>query len=321
VVSNKPDFENALKNFSPDVILSDHSLHSFDSHEALRIVKKTGINVPFILVTAAMTDEFAVTVMKEGAHDYIIKDRLHRLPSAIINSIENQHLKNEQFAQHQQLMFHIENAPLGFIEWDRLGFVKSWSKRTEEIFGWSEKDFIQSQESAFMKVYEEDLPWVNTIFAQLISGEVERNKVQCRNITKDGSVIWCEWFNSVLKNKDGEVKTIMSLVQDITERKLLEIQKDNFLSILSHELRTPLTTIKVYGQIVEDMLNIKGDVNTLGMAKRMDSQVNRLTTLVHDLLDFTRIQNDKFVYNETLVDFNEVVKEVIDDMQRINSTH
>src|SRR5207237_8375967 len=105
VVSNKPDFENALKNFLPDVILSDHSLHAFDSHEALRIVKKTGLNVPFILVTAAMTDEFAVAVMKDGAHDYIIKDRLHRLPSAILNSIENQHLKNEQQEQSKQLMF------------------------------------------------------------------------------------------------------------------------------------------------------------------------------------------------------------------------
>ena len=321
VVSNKSDFTNALKEFSPDVILSDHSLHSFDSHEALRIVKKTGLKVPFILVTAAMTDEFAVTVMREGAHDYIIKDRLHRLPSAIMNSIENQHLKNEQQAQHQQLMFHIENAPLGFIEWDHRGFLKSWSKRTEEIFGWAEKEFIQSQKSGFIEVYEEDLTWVNKIFEQLISGEVERNKIQFRNITKNGSVIWCEWFNSVLKDKDGEVKTIMSLVQDITERKLLEIQKDNFLSILSHELRTPLTTIEVYGQIVEDMLRVKDDSNTLGMVKKMDSQVNRLTALIDDLLDFTKIQNGKFIHKETMIDFNEAVQEVIDDMQKISPTH
>src|SRR5205085_5541584 len=262
VVSTKPDFENALKQFSPDIILSDHSLHSFDSHEALRMVKEAGINVPFILVTSAMTDEFAVTVMREGAHDYVIKDRLHRLPAAVINSIENHRLKQEQQTQHQQLMFHIENAPLGFIEWDNNGFAKSWSKRAKEIFGWSEKEFIQNQEQGFVKVYEEDSPWVNKILSQLISGEVERNKVQYRNVTKQGSVIWCEWFNSVLKDKDGSVKTIMSLVQDITEKKLLEIQKDNFLSILSHELRTPITTIKVYGQIIENMLQTKADSET-----------------------------------------------------------
>src|SRR5260370_33877306 len=107
VVSNKADFENALKNFSPDVILSDHSLASFDSHEALRMVKKAGVTAPFILVTATMTDEFAVTVMKQGAHDYVIKDRLHRLPMAIINSIESHRLQQERQAEHERLMFHI----------------------------------------------------------------------------------------------------------------------------------------------------------------------------------------------------------------------
>ena len=139
------------------------------------------------------------------------------------------------------------------------GFAKSWSKRAEEIFGWSEKEFIENQKNAFSQVYKEDLPWVSKITEQLISGEVERNKVQHRNITKDGRVIWCEWFNSVLKDKDGKVKTIMSLVQDITEQKQLEWQKDNFLSMVSHELKTPVTTIKAYGQIAESMLEEKGD--------------------------------------------------------------
>ena len=321
VVSNKPDFENALKKFSPDVILSDHSLHSFDSHEALQIVKKAGISVPFILVTSAMSDEFAVAVMREGAQDYIIKDRLHRLPSAIINSIEKHRLEDERRIQHQRLLFHIENAPLGFIEWDNRGFAKSWSKRTQEIFGWSEKEFIESQQKPFITVYEEDLRGVSKIFAQLISGEVKRNKVQCRNIAKDGGVIWCEWFNSVLKDKDGKVNTIMSLVQDITEKKMQELQKDNFLSILSHELKTPITTIKAYGQIVDDMLQLKDDADTLGMIKKMDSQVNRLTVLVNDLLDFTKIQNGSLTFNETFFDFNEVVKGVSDDMQKISPTH
>ena len=156
---------------------------------------------------------------------------------------------------------------------------------------------------------------------QLITGEVERNKVQYRNITKDGRMIWCEWFNTVLKDKDGKVKTIMSLVQDITEQKQLEWQKDNFLSIVSHELKTPLTTIKAYGQIAEGMLEEKGDAKILGIIKRMSSQVNKLTALVKDLLDFTKIQGGKLMYNETSFDFNELVKEVIDDMQKTTSTH
>jgi len=320
IVDNKKDYESALGDFNPDIILSDHSLPSFDSFQALAILNEKKLHIPFILITATMSEEFAVDIMKRGASDYVLKDRLQRLPSAVTNSIAKRRLEDEQQAAHERLRLHIENTPLGFIEWDNQGFVKSWSKRAEEIFGWTGKEFIEIQ-NGFGEVYKEDLSWVSKILEPLISGEVERNKVQHQNTTKDGRMIWCEWFNSVLKDKEGKVKTIMSLVQDITEQKQMEWQKDNFLSIVSHELKTPLTTIKAYGQIAESMLEEKEDIEILDMVKRMSSQVNKLTILVQDLLDFTRTQKGKLLYNEDFYDFNELIKEVIDDMQKINFTH
>jgi PAS domain S-box-containing protein len=120
---------------------------------------------------------------------------------------------------HDRLVFHIENTSLGFIEWDNQLRVKSWSKRAEEIFGWTGKEYIESGMTALSEVYEEDLPRVVEIGKELVAGAVKRNTIQHRNYTKDGRVIWCEWFNSVLKDNDGNVLTIMSLVQDITEQK------------------------------------------------------------------------------------------------------
>lgn len=222
VVPNKATFIGALKDFSYDIILSDHSLASFDSHEALRLVKEAGITVPFILVTAAMTDEFAAKIMKEGAYDYILKDHLHHLPSAVINSIEKQRLKDLEQAVHERLVFHIENTPLGLIEWDNQLHIKSLSKRAEEIFGWSLKEFKGAEKIGYSKIYQEDLGWISKMANQLLTGAVERNIVQSRHYTRDGKSIWCEWFNSVLKDKDGKVVTIMSLVQDITESKTFD---------------------------------------------------------------------------------------------------
>jgi PAS domain S-box-containing protein len=293
VVDNKDDFVRMLSDFNPDIILSDHSLPSFDSVQAMAILKERKLDIPFILITATVSEEFAVDIMKQGASDYILKDRLQRLPSAVINSLEKRRLREEQQASLERLLSHIENTPLGFIEWDDKGLAKSWSKRTEEIFGWAGKDFIEIPENWFSQAYEEDAPRVSKIIDQLISGEVERNKIQYRNATKDGRVIWCEWFNSVLKDKNGKVKTIMSLVQDITEQKQLERQKDDFLSMASHELKTPVTTIKAYGQIAESMLEENGDEATLSVIKRMGAQINKLTALIGNLLDFTRIQIGK----------------------------
>jgi PAS domain S-box-containing protein len=321
VVDNKEDYEKMLSDFNPDIILSDHSLPSFDSFQALAILKEKRLDIPFILVTATMSEEFAVEIMKQGASDYVLKDRLQRLPSAVINSIETHRKKEEQRAANERLLFHIENTPLGYIEWDDQLHIQSLSKRAEEIFGWSKQDFIENENNGYIHVHKDDLPLVSEIAEQLLTGEIDRNKVQHRNATKDGRAIWCEWFNSVLKDKDGKVKTIMSLVQDITEQKQLEWQKDNFLSIVSHELRTPLTTIKAYGQIAESILEEKGDITTLNMIKKMSSQVNKLTILVEDLLDFTKTQKGKLMYDEVFFDFNELMKEVIDDMQKISLTH
>src|SRR6266700_5946759 len=96
LVSNKPSFVQALQHFQPDIILSDHSLPSFDSQEALDLVKNLGITVPFILVTSTVSEEYAVNIMKEGAWDYVLKDRLQRLPNAILSAISKHRLEAEK---------------------------------------------------------------------------------------------------------------------------------------------------------------------------------------------------------------------------------
>ena len=123
---------------------------------------------------------------------------------------------------YEKLMFHLENSPLGYIEWDGKLHIRSLSRRTEEIFGWNLQEFIENEKSGFTQVYEEDRPMAFEVAEQLLSGAVERNNIQHRNYTRDGRVIWCDWFNSVSKDKEGKVVTILSLVQDITERKLTE---------------------------------------------------------------------------------------------------
>jgi PAS domain S-box-containing protein len=95
LVDNKMDYTKALNEFKPDIILSDHSLPSFNSFEALSLLKESALNIPFILITATISEEFAVEVMKAGATDYILKDRTQRLPSAIVNALEKFKLENE----------------------------------------------------------------------------------------------------------------------------------------------------------------------------------------------------------------------------------
>src|SRR5688572_11561783 len=109
-VDDKVNFVAALKEFAPDIILSDHSLPSFDSHEALKIVKELGITIPFILVTATVSEEYAVSIIKEGASDYILKDRLKRLPNAISSALDK--YKIEQAHIQADHMLRTSNASI-----------------------------------------------------------------------------------------------------------------------------------------------------------------------------------------------------------------
>ena len=238
LVDSKTDFIKALDEFLPDIILSDHSMPSFNSIEALKIVRAAGISIPFILVTATVSEEFAVLVLQQGADDYILKDKMHRLSSAIEHAISQhrdrfakQKAEEELLVAHQRLLFHLENSPLGYIEWDNRLKVKAWSKRAEEIFGWTIEEFNQKQKEGFSQVYIDDQPWIHKVANELLNGAIERGHAIHRNYTSDGRVIWCEFFHSVLKDKEGKVETIMSLVKDITARKEAE------QALINNELR------------------------------------------------------------------------------------
>lgn len=87
-VDSEEEFTECLHDFQPDVILSDHALPQFNSVEALKICRKQAINVPFILVTGTVSEEFAVSCLKQGADDYVLKSNMVRLPSAIQNALK-----------------------------------------------------------------------------------------------------------------------------------------------------------------------------------------------------------------------------------------
>lgn len=86
-VDSQEAFTACLQQFRPDVILSDHALPQFNSLEALKILRKQASDTPFILVTGTVSEEFAVSCLKQGADDYVLKSNLVRLPAAIQNAI------------------------------------------------------------------------------------------------------------------------------------------------------------------------------------------------------------------------------------------
>lgn len=111
--------------------------------------------------------------------------------------------------------------------------------------------------------------------------------------------------------------------KDKVQQETLELmnRKDDFLSIASHELKTPVTSLKAYTQLLQMDAIENADKRRESMLAKMDSQIDKLTSLITDLLDTSKMQNGKLIYNKTFFQLNELIKEIVDEIQVTNASH
>jgi PAS domain S-box-containing protein len=108
---------------------------------------------------------------------------------------------------------------------------------------------------------------------------------------------------------------------EIQQRIEADKRKDEFISIASHELKTPVTSLKAYTQILQANMENMQDSNIPMMLAKMNSQVDKLTGLIIDLLDVTKIQTGEMTYDLEVFDFDSMVSEIVEEMQRTTSQH
>lgn len=123
---------------------------------------------------------------------------------------------------------------------------------------------------------------------------------------------------------DGVLVHAVDVTAQVVARQRIEElsrQKDEFIGIASHELKTPVTSIKAYTQLLERRFRGEGDERASVLLKKMDGQLDRLTTLIADLLDVTKMESGKLLFHPSPFDYNELVQEIIEEMQRTTTKH
>lgn len=209
---------------------------------------------------------------------------------------------------------------LPIIVWtaDKDGNIDYYNKQWYDYTGFTS---IDSRESATEKIIHPDDQkrsidiWM-TSKANKTNYEIE---YQFRDRTSEDAYRWFLGRAIPIKNEDNDVIQWIGTCTDINEFKQFQQQKDNFLGIASHELKTPLTSLKLYSQFLEKNLRKQEDDKNADVAKKMDEQINKLTSLVNDLLDVTKIQNGKILLNKSDFDFDDLVEEIVTEQQMITS--
>jgi len=139
--------------------------------------------------------------------------------------------------------------------------------------------------------------------------------------TTHSSVIPSESYTSLVSEelRHREIALLQqkarSLEAEIEKRKKLEQQKDEFIALASHELKTPITSLKAFAQVLQKKCQKQKDKSSAAYLGKMDIQINKITTLIEDLLDITKIEAGKLSFHQGQFLFDDLVDEIIEEVQ------
>ncbi|MFN6484694.1 MULTISPECIES: response regulator [unclassified Nostoc] len=323
-VETGADFVAALETEAFDLILADYALPSFDGISALEIARNRTPEVPFIFVSAALGEELAIEALKNGATDYVLKQRLGRLVPSVQRALreakerrerkqaeESLHKSEARYRQivdtsYEGIWMINQEARTEFVN-QRISQMLGYS--AEEMLGRCLFDFIDRADDL---TTEEKLEWLKPEGSNL-----QERRFCC----KDGSYIWTLISARAIFDEQNQFLGAIAMLTDITDRKrteserdrLLQLEqkaraeaeaanriKDEFLAVLSHELRSPLNPILGWAKLLQSR---KFDQASLDKAlKTIERNAKLQAQLIEDLLDVSRILQGKLSLNMIPVD-------------------
>lgn len=311
LVDTPERFQERLEKTEYDFILSDYNLRTWTALDALEILRKSGLDVPFIVFTGTLGDEEAVECIKQGAADYVLKDRLQRLPFAVSRALADR----AQRAQAELLNSRILRAK------------RDWERTFDLV---PDPVFIIDGQSRIRRVNRAAATLVGLEPAQLVGQHCYEVFHHCseppshcphprllasgKEERGDFEEPWLKkWFDSTatpLRNPEGVLEGCLHVMRDVTERRALEAQYRQAQKMeamgrlaggVAHDFNNLLTAINGYGGLLQNRL---GEDSTLRRyAEEVCKAGDRAASLTRQLLTFSR----KNEVEPQVLDLNSIV--------------
>lgn len=305
IAQDKKSYLEALEKFFPDIILADYSLPQFDGLTALVLSRQKIPDVPFIIVSGAIGEEFAIEILKAGATDYVLKDRLTRLKSAITRAVEEaKNLSEKKRAEKtlertaRKYSAILERIQSGYWLLDLNGDLLEVNNAYCVMSGYSREELLKMNvtDLEFNESPQEILDHIESIRRK------GNDQFERQHRRKNGSLFDVEIYSTFL---DIDEERIAVLLRDITERKknenylrqltdqLMRSNKDleQFAYIASHDLREPLRAISGYVGLLSQKYKDQLDPKAMEYINFATKSVVRMDELLSGLLEYSRVQS------------------------------
>jgi signal transduction histidine kinase/ActR/RegA family two-component response regulator len=321
-VDDREGFVDALRNFKPDVIVSDYVMPAFNGMEALMIKQEICPDTPFIILTGSTNEEIAVECMKAGADDYVLKEHLKKLELSIHNSLKNSLVKSENRKNNQELYRRelllrnaINNIPSTFTIYNKHGQIEYMNEfglilanlPIEKVVGKKEEEILPKE------ITETYLPRLYDVYRTK-----ESQIVECLLNYKDAPRYVIYYFVPTFDEKN-DIYKVLGITYDITDRKNSEDQikeamekaeesdrlKSAFLANISHEVRTPLNAIMGFSQMIK--ANYAHDDQLVSYMDIILNSGNQLLDVIKEMIELSRlvagelqVENSEFSVDELM---------------------
>jgi diguanylate cyclase (GGDEF)-like protein/PAS domain S-box-containing protein len=211
-------------NAGVDLVLADYNLPQFDAFRALDILKGSGLDIPFILVSGTVGEEAAVSAMRAGASDYIFKDNLSRLGAAVGREVQAAaERKSAQLAKQRaeesvlRLASIVESSEDAIFALDLSGRILSWNAAAERMYGYTRQEAIGQDARRLLS--PERAPDVDRGNFERVAMGHRLEPFESVRVRKDGGQIDVSVSISAVKDGSGGVTAVAVIARDITERK------------------------------------------------------------------------------------------------------
>jgi PAS domain S-box-containing protein len=345
-VETSEEMKVALDKQTWDVVISDYNLPQFSAPQALSILKETGLDIPFIVLSGAIGEETAVEMMHTGANDYVMKDNLRRLGPALARELQeakNRYERKQAREEGDKLLKQLQesnaildalfnNAPIGLVFCDQNLRFARLNEALAEIngipieahIGKTVAELLPEVDADVMRSYRHVFETGESIIEQETRGATPAAPGKERF-----------WLVSYYPVKiEGRIVGVGGVCQEITEKKLAQQErenllskeqaaraqaeeanrlKDEFLSTISHELRTPLTSILGWSSMLSSS-DISSELLKKGLsAIARNAEVQK--RIIDDLLDTAQIITGKLNLIVQPIDLISIIEHVVESLQ------
>lgn len=196
--------------------------------------------------------------------------------------------------------------------------ITSWNNAAKDIFGFQQEEVIGSTADSIIPTEKQQE--LSDLLAKVARGE-RVHQLETRLLSKDQGIIEVAITLSPIKEATGKIIGFSKIVRDITEKKHEEQRKNSFIAMVSHEIKTPITAVTAYLQMLLQKAQKEQDSFYINMLSRADIKVKKMTAMVQDFLNVTRLEEGKLQILKQEFELAPLIKEIAEDGQFLSNQH